>query len=79
MDICRFARRTTILVRLATAFVAVAFAPSVMAQVALTMSKSFNPSTVQLGGNSTTTMRLCRPSWYSGSIRLRVSCSLRSG
>jgi len=56
MDICRFARRTTILVRLATAFVAVAFAPSVMAQVALTMSKSFNPSTVQVGGNSTTTM-----------------------
>ena len=36
--------------------VVAAFAPSLLAQVPLTMSKSFTPSTVTVGGSATTTM-----------------------
>jgi hypothetical protein len=39
-----------------SALVAAACAPSLFAQLPLTMSKSFNPSTVAVGGTATTTM-----------------------
>lgn len=46
-------RRLTLL----TIFFALAFAPQLLAQgLPLTMSKTFNPSTVQVGGTATTTM-----------------------
>ncbi len=46
-------RRLTLL----TILVALAFAPQLLAQgLPLTMSKTFNPSTVQVGGTATTTM-----------------------
>src|ERR1041384_3774418 len=45
-------RRITLLAVL----VVLACAPSLLAQLPLTMSKSFNPSTVPMGGTSTTTM-----------------------
>lgn len=44
------------LFRLALLLSATAHPPSLFAQVPLTMAKSFNPSTVQVGGTATTTM-----------------------
>src|SRR5262249_13879672 len=53
----RFPGNATIHLILSTIIVVLAFAPPLGAQgLPLTMSKSFNPSTVAIGGHSTTTM-----------------------
>lgn len=48
--------RPPVLVRFALLLVALGSAPLVHAQSAITMSKSFNPSSVAVGGTATTTM-----------------------
>ena len=53
----RLAGNATPLLRLAAILLLLACSPSLFAQgLPLTMAKSFNPSTVVVGGTSTTTM-----------------------
>lgn len=52
----RFPKYATTFLRLCLFVAMIACAQSALAQEALTMTKSFNPSTVAVGGNSTTTM-----------------------
>lgn len=53
----RLTRSATLVLRIGTIFLLMVVAPPLLAQaLPLTMAKSFNPSTVTIGGTSTTTM-----------------------
>jgi len=49
-------RKATTILRFTTLLLAIACASSLLAQLPITVAKSFNPSTVPIGGTSTTTM-----------------------